>query len=101
MILPVLQVIEATRPWTGVSASSAKKTPARNSCVQQTVPIDLKEPDIKLSLKRYNRSMTIDCLPEDVLLTRMDDGDGLEQTLVSRRAKFHTACSLKFNKSEI
>ena len=43
----------------------------------------------------------IDCLPEDVLLTRMDDGDGLEQTLVSRRAKFHTACSLKFNKSEI
>ena len=43
----------------------------------------------------------IDCLPEDVLLTRMDDGDGLEQTLVSRRAKFHAACSLKFNKSEI
>ena len=57
--MPVLQIIEATRPWTRVSASSAKKTPARNSCVQQTVPIDLKEPDIKLSLKRYNRSMTL------------------------------------------
>ena len=41
------------------------------------------------------------CLPKDVNLTRMDDGDGLEQTFVSRRAKFHTACSLKFNKNEI
>ena len=41
------------------------------------------------------------CLPKDVNLTRMDDGDGLEQTFVSRRAKFYTACSLKFNKNEI
>ena len=41
------------------------------------------------------------CLPEDVNLTRMDDGDGLEQTFVSRTAKFHTACSCKFNKNEI
>ena len=41
------------------------------------------------------------CLPEDVNLTCMDDGDGLEQTFVSRRAKFHTSCSLKFNKNEI
>ena len=31
----------------------------------------------------------------------MDDGDALEQTFVSRRAKFHTACSLRFNKNEI
>ena len=41
------------------------------------------------------------CLPKDVNLTRMDDGDGLEKTFVSRRAKFHSACSLKFNKNEI
>ena len=41
------------------------------------------------------------CLPENVNLSRMDDGDGLEQTFVSRRAKFHRACSLKFNKNEI
>ena len=31
----------------------------------------------------------------------MDDGEGLEQAFVSRRANFHTACSLKFNKNEI
>lgn len=41
------------------------------------------------------------CLPDDVNLTRMNDGDGLEQTFVSRRAKFHTTCSLKFNKNEL
>ena len=41
------------------------------------------------------------CLPKDVNLTRMDDGDGLEQTFVSRGAKLDTACSLKFNKNEI
>ena len=38
--LPVLQAIEATRPWTGVSPFFAKKTAARNSCVQQTILID-------------------------------------------------------------
>ena len=43
----------------------------------------------------------VGCLPEDVNLTRMDDGDGLEQTFVSRRAKFHTARSLQSNKNEI
>ncbi|KAL9958614.1 hypothetical protein ACROYT_G035654 [Oculina patagonica] len=41
------------------------------------------------------------CLPDDVNLTRMNDGDGLEQTFVSRRTKFHTTCSLKFNKNEL
>ena len=41
------------------------------------------------------------CLLDDVNLTRMNDGDGLEQTFVSRRAKFHTTCSLKFNKNEL
>ena len=40
------------------------------------------------------------CLPEDENLTRMDDCDGLELTFVSKRAKFHTARSLKCNKNE-
>ena len=41
------------------------------------------------------------CLPEDAKLTRMDDGDGLVQTFISRRAKFHSTYSLKFNRNEI
>ena len=44
---------------------------------------------------------TFRTVSEDVNLTHMDDGDGLEQTFVGRRAKLHTACSLKFNKNEI
>ena len=41
-------------------------------------------------------------LPKDVNLTRMDDGDGLEQTFVSRRAKFpqhavSNSTKMKFN----
>ena len=36
------------------------------------------------------------CLPEDVTLTHRDDCDGLEPTFVSERAKFHSACGLKF-----
>ena len=35
------------------------KTTARNSCVQQTILMHLKEPDIKLSLKHYKLSMTL------------------------------------------
>ena len=57
--LLVLQVIEATRLWTGVRASFAKKTPARNSCVQQTMLMDLKEPDIKLWMERYIAPSTV------------------------------------------
>ena len=62
-----------------------------------TVTFLVIEPDIKLSLKHCKLSMTL------VVCWRMvmDDGDALEQTFVSRRAKFHTACSRRFNKNEI
>lgn len=47
--------IEATRPWTGVS--NQKDTGKKLQ--RLTMLIDLKEPDIKLSLKRYKRSVTL------------------------------------------
>ncbi len=41
------------------------------------------------------------CLPRKMNLDRMDEGDGIERTLSNRKAKFHKACNLKFNKSEL
>ena len=72
MTLLVLQVIEATLPWTGVSASSAKKTPARNSCVLQTAGADrFKGAGYKTVTEALQAFNDLVCLLEDVNLTRI------------------------------
>ena len=41
------------------------------------------------------------CLPPNIDMTEMDDGDGLEKTFTQRKAKFHKTCRLKFNQPEL
>jgi len=37
----------------------------------------------------------IDCLPRKINLARLDDGEGIEATLLKNRAKWHDACRLE------
>ena len=41
------------------------------------------------------------CLPVNINMTEMDDGDGLDKTFTQRKAKFHRTCRLKFNQTEL
>ena len=50
------------------------------------------------NLKTFN---DLGCLPVNMKLTRLDYGDGIQQTLLQRKAKFHKSCRLKFNKNEL
>ena len=50
------------------------------------------------NLKSFN---DLGCLPVNIKLTRLDDGDGIQQALLQRKAKFHKSCRLKFNKNEL
>ena len=41
------------------------------------------------------------CLAVNIKLTHLDDGNGIQQPLLQRKAKFHKSCCLKFNKNEL
>lgn len=43
----------------------------------------------------------IGCLHTKLLLTRLNDGDGIEKTLQNHGAKWHDSCRLKYNKTEL
>ena len=43
----------------------------------------------------------IDCLPRKINLARLDDGEGIEATLLKNRAKWHDACRLEYNKTKL
>ena len=43
----------------------------------------------------------IDCLPRKMNLARLDDGEGIEATLLKNRAKWHDACRLEYNKTKL
>lgn len=43
----------------------------------------------------------IGCLSTKLLLTRLNDGDGIEKTLQNHSAKWHDSCRLKYNKTEL
>ena len=78
------------------------RTPARNSFVQQTLPIDLKEPVHKAITETLLIIYDRGCLPRDAELTHVADGYGLEQkSSVNTRAKFHTTCNLEFSKNDL
>ena len=40
-------------------------------------------------------------LSPSIKLDRLDDGDGLEATLIKRQAKYHKTCSLKYNNKNV
>ena len=40
-------------------------------------------------------------LPDNLKLTRLDDGDGIRKTFQRRGATYHTSCSLRYNKTEL
>ena len=41
----------------------------------------------------------IDGLPPNLKLSRLDDGHGVEETLLVNQAKWHDSCRLKYNKT--
>ena len=43
------------------------------------------------------RFQTVQHMPMDLNLLRLDDGDGIESTLKAHRAEWHKKCRLKFN----
>lgn len=43
----------------------------------------------------------IGCLPWNLQLSRLDDGDGIEKTLQNHSAKWHDSCRLRYNKTEL
>jgi hypothetical protein len=43
----------------------------------------------------------IGCLPENLQLSRLDDGEGIEKTLQKHNGKWHDTCRLKYNKTEL
>ena len=43
----------------------------------------------------------LDCLPVKLKLNCLNDDDGVEQTLIRRKEKFHKTCRLQFNKTEL
>ena len=44
------------------------------------------------------RFQTLQHMPMDINLERLDDGDGRESTLKAHRAEWHKKCRLRFNK---
>ena len=44
------------------------------------------------------RFQTLQHMPMDINLERLDDGDGIESTLKVHRAQWHKKCRLRFNK---
>lgn len=51
--------------------------------------------------KNLTELKSIGALPNQIDLAKLDDGDGLEYTLLSHSAKWHKSCYLKFNRQEI
>ena len=43
----------------------------------------------------------ISALPKSLTLTRLDDGDGIETTLMNKEGKFHESCRLRYNKTKL
>ena len=43
----------------------------------------------------------INALPILLSPAQLDEGDGIESTLIRRRAKYHSSCKLKFNNTEL
>ena len=43
----------------------------------------------------------IGCLPPTIPLSCLDDGDGIENTLVKHKARWHDSCRLQYNKTEL
>ena len=42
-----------------------------------------------------------DCMPLDLNIRRLDDGDGIEATIMRHNACWHKACRVKFNQTKL
>lgn len=50
------------------------------------------------NVERFNK---LGCMPRNVNLSRIDEGDGLENTLFPRKARWHESCFLNFNSTKL
>ena len=44
---------------------------------------------------------SLGCVPMDIDINRLDDGDGIEATLIRHQAYWHKACRLNFNQTKL
>lgn len=70
------------------------RCPAESTCDKQRVGYAIIV-DLLLGFSK------IDCLPRSLNLSRLDDGEGIEATLMQHRAKWHDSCRLKYNKTQL
>ena len=101
MLLPVsAQPVKWLR-WIGLYVSYVKKDTAK----KLTCPADFSERFRGAGYETLSRNLAkfdeLGLLPKSLNLTRLDEGVGLEETLISRRARFHKSCSLKYNETEL
>lgn len=51
--------------------------------------------------ENINRLIELDCLPDAVNPSKLDEGDGIERTLSQNKGRWHKSCFLKLNTTEV
>ena len=55
----------------------------------------------KTLAENIKRMIELDCLPSDVNPVKLDEGGGIEITLMRNKARWHKTCSLQFNTTKV
>lgn len=83
------------------SVLSVKRTSLKYFGVQQTIQVKKKGTGYKTISDLIVEFSNAGYLPKTINLSRLDDGGGVEATLVQHKARFHESCRLKYNKTEL
>ena len=64
-------------------------------------PAESKRPDVGAGYKTLASNITRFSMPLQIPLSLLDDGSGIEETFIARKARWHKSCSAKFNSTKL
>lgn len=92
--------IQFQRP-TGSSVLFVKRLPVRHCNVLLIQNVLMQEPAKKTLADNIEKVAKLGCMPIELCLSRLDEGNGIEKTFFANKARWHRSCYVLFNSTKL